>query len=93
MNELVFKIFITALTIILAAMVVIIVVEIIAHRKADERKMYIRPVLYLRTYKDGYTFADDADLYKAQRVVYITSNEISVSDTGINGRFERIWKL
>lgn len=93
MNELVFKVFITVLTIILAAMVIIIVVEIIAHRKADERKMYIRPVRHLRSYKDGYTFADDADLYKAQRVVYITSKEISFSDTGINGRFERIWTL
>jgi hypothetical protein len=93
MNEMVFKIFITALTIILAAMVVIIVVEIIAHRKADERKMYTRPITHLRSYCDGYTFADDEDLYKAQRIVYITSKEISFSETGINGKFERVWSL
>ena len=93
MNETLFKLFITALSIILAVMVLIIAVEIIAHKKADEQKLYIRPITHLRSYCDGYTFADDEDLYKAQRIVYITSKEISFSETGINGKFERVWSL
>jgi hypothetical protein len=90
MNDIVFKLFITVLSIALMIVVIIITAEIIAHRRPADK---YRPQLkYLRSYKDGFTFSDNDDLSKAIQVMYITSDYIEFSDTGINGRFDRIWE-
>lgn len=91
MNDLVFKIFITVLSIILLLIVVIILAETIAHRKDKDNNRYRPKIKYLRSYKDGYAFADNQDLSQAMQVLYITSEYIEFSDTGINGSFERVW--
>ena len=89
MNELLFKVFITALSLVLLILVIIIIAEVIAHRKDANR---FRPrIKYLRSYKDGYAFSDNADLSQAMQVMYITSEFIEFSDTGIDGKYERIW--
>jgi hypothetical protein len=90
MNDLMFKIFISVLAITLLIVVILIDAEIIAHRRPADK---YRPQLkYLRSYKDGFTFSDNDDLSKAIQVMYITSDFIEFSDTGINGRFDRIWE-
>ena len=90
MNDLMFKVFISVLAITLLIVVILIVAEIIAHRRpVDKYRPYLK---YLRYYKDGVTFSDDEDLSKAIQIMYITSDFVDFSDTGINGRFNRIWE-
>ena len=90
MSDLFFKVAMNVLSIALLIVVILIVAEIIAHRRPADK---YRPQLkYLRSYKDGFTFSDNDDLSKAIQVMYITSDYIDFSDTGINGRFERIWE-
>lgn len=89
-SDLFFKVAMTVLSIALLIVVILIVVEIIAHRRPADK---YRPQLkYLRSYRDGFTFSDSDDLSKAIQVMYITSDFVEFSDTGINGRFERIWE-
>ena len=90
LSDLFFKVAMTVLSIALLIVVILIVAEIIAHRRpADKYRPYLK---YLRYYKDGVTFSDDEDLSKAIQIMYITSDFVDFSDTGINGRFERIWE-
>ena len=88
-SDLFFKVAMTVLSIALLIVVILIVAEIIAHRRPDKYRPYLK---YLRYYKDGVTFSDDEDLSKAIQIMYITSDFVDFSDTGINGRFERIWE-
>ena len=90
MNDVVFAIFITCLSIAVLVIVVIIAVESVRYKK-DKR--YRRELLYMRAYKDGYTLSDEKDLYKANQILYITSDSVSFSDTGINGTFKPVWRL
>ena len=90
MNDLMFKIFISVLAITLLIVVILIAAEIIAHRRPSDK--YRPPLKHLRSYRDGFTFSDSDDLSKAIQVMYITSDFIEFSDTGINGRFDRIWE-
>lgn len=91
MNDTLFYIFITALTLIVLGMVIILVIEIFLHRKHEN--YYRRKIKYLRSYKNGYTFSDNEDLYNAKQILYITSDYIEFSDTGINGKFTKIWTV
>jgi hypothetical protein len=90
MNDLMFKIFISVLAITLLIVVILIAAEIIAHRRPADK--YRPPLKHLRSYRDGFTFSDNDDLSKAIQVMYITSDFVDFSDTGINGRFDRIWE-
>lgn len=89
MEEMLFRILVIVLSLILLVVVAIILVEIITHRKDGNR---FRPKLkYMRPYKDGYAFSDDEDLYKAMQIMYITGDSIEFSDTGIDGKYNKIW--
>ena len=90
MSDLTFKIFITVLSVALLVVVILIAAEIIAHRRPVDK--YRPRLTHLRSYRDGFTFSDNDDLSKAIQVMYITSDYIEFSDTGINGRFEKIWE-
>ena len=89
MNNYVFTFLIITLSLILLLMVFLVVREVLSTRIHDDR---FRPAIkYLRSYKDGYAFADNQDLYQATQILYITSDFIEYSDTGINGKFSKIW--
>ena len=89
MNNHIFTLLIITLSLILLIMVLFVIKEAINTKNRDNR---FRPAIkYLRSYKDGYAFADNADLSQAVQVLYITSDFIEYSDTGINGKFSKIW--
>jgi len=91
MEEMLFRILVIVLSLILLVVVAIILAEIIAHRKDEKR---FRPKLkYMRPFKDGYVFSDDEDLSKAMQIMYITGDCIEFSDTGIDGKYEKIWSF
>lgn len=92
MNELLFKIFVIVMSLILLAVVIITIAEIVAHRKDEDNKRFKRKLEHMRPYKDGYAFADNADLSKAMQIMYITSERIEFSDTGMNGKYHTIWE-
>ena len=91
MEEILFRILIIILSLILLAVVLTVFVEIMAHRKDEKR---FRPKLkYMRQFKEGYAFSDDEDLSKAMQIMYITGDCIEFSDTGIDGKYEKIWSF
>lgn len=92
MNDYVFMVFIAALSLCLVIVVGMIAGEAISHHRDQDLRRYKPPLKYLRSYRDGYTFSDREDLSQAIQVLYITSDFIEFSDTGINGRFDRIWE-
>lgn len=89
MNDYIFAFLVIALSLILVLLATLVIKEVISSRKHNDR--FRPPLKYLRSYKDGYTFSDNADLSQAIQVIYITSDFIEYSDMGINGRFDRIW--
>ncbi len=92
MNDYVFIVFMAVLSLCLVIVVGMIAGEAIAHHRDQDLRRYKPPLKYLRSYRNGYTFSDNDDLSKAIQVMYITSDYIEFSDTGINGRFEKIWE-
>lgn len=92
MNDSTFKIFIIAISVILLIIVIILLMEMIKRSHKRDLNKYRPPLKHLRSYRDGFTFSDNDDLSKAIQVMYITSDFIEFSDTGINGRFDRIWE-
>lgn len=91
MSNNMFKVFMLLLAGIALVMVVIVLIEIIAHRK--DSSIPRAKVRYMKKYKDGFIFMDSEDLYSACRILYITSDGVDYSESGINGKFERIWSL
>ena len=89
MNELLFKIFILTLSLILLVVVAIVLIETIHHKPSGR----IDKLTHLRSYQNGYVLSDSADLYRAQRVLYIQSDRIEYSEGGINGKFREVWRL
>ena len=89
MNNYVFTFLIITLSLILLLMVALVIREVVSNRSHNDR---FRPAIkYLRSYRDGYAFADNQDLSQAIQILYITSDYIEYSDTGINGKFSKIW--
>lgn len=93
MEEMLFRILVIVLSLILLVVVAIILAEIIAHRKENDSKRFRPKLKYMRPFKDGYVFSDDEDLSKAMQVMYITSEFIEFSDTGVDGKYDRIWSF
>ena len=89
MNELLFKIFILTLSLVLLVLVAIVLIETIRHKPAGR----IDKLTHLRSYQNGYALSDSADLYRAQRVLYIQCDRIEYSESGINGKFREVWHL
>ena len=90
MNDTLFKLFILTLSMVLLVVVLIILIETIRHKPASGR---IDKLTHLRSYQNGYALSDSADLYRAQRVLYIQSDRIEYSESGINGKFREVWHL
>lgn len=93
MEEMMFKVFVLILSLVLLASVVIILAEIIAHRKENDSKRFRQRLQYMRPYKDGYAFMDNEEISKAMQVMYITGDYIEFSDTGVNGKYHKIWSF
>lgn len=93
MEEMLFRIMVIVLSLILLVVVAIILAEIIAHRKENDSKRFRPKLKYMRTFKEGYAFSDDEDLSKAMQIMYITGDCIEFSDTGIDGKYEKIWSF
>ncbi len=93
MEDMMFKIFVMILALVLLASVVIILVEIIAHRKENDSKRFRQRLQFMRPYKDGYAFMDNEEISKAMQVMYITGDYIEFSDTGVNGKYHKIWSF
>lgn len=89
MNDTLFKLFILTLSMVLLVVVLIILIETIRHKPAGR----IDKLTHLRSYQNGYALSDSADLYRAQRVLYIQSDRIEYSESGINGKFREVWHL
>lgn len=93
MEEIMFRVFIIVLSLVLLTSVVIILAEIIAHRKENDSKRFRQKLQYMRPYKDGYAFMDNEELTKAMQIMYITGDYIEFSDTGVNGKYHKIWSF
>lgn len=93
MEEIMFRVFIIVLSLVLLTSVVIILAEIIAHRKENDSKRFRQKLQYMRPYKDGYAFMDNEEISKAMQVMYITGDYIEFSDTGVNGKYHKIWSF
>lgn len=93
MEEMLFRVSVVILSLILLVVVAIILVEMILHRKESDGKRFRQRIQFMRQYKDGYAFSDNEDLTKSMQIIYITSDYIEISDTGINGKFEKIWSF
>lgn len=93
MEEMMFKVFVLILSLVLLASVVIILAEIIAHRKENDSKRFRQRLQFMRPYKDGYAFMDNEEISKAMQVMYITGDYIEFSDTGVNGKYHKIWSF
>lgn len=93
MEDLLFKGFILALSLILLISVSIVLGEVIAHRKNEDNKRFKPRLMYMRPYKDGYAFMDNEEISKAMQVMYITGDYIEFSDTGVNGKYHKIWSF
>lgn len=93
MEEMMFKVFVLILSLVLLVSVVIILAEIIAHRKENDSKRFRQRLQYMRPYKDGYAFMDNEEISKAMQVMYITGDYIEFSDTGVNGKYHKIWSF
>lgn len=93
MEEMLFRVSVVILSLILLVVVAIILVEMILHRKESDGKRFRQRIRFMRQYKDGYAFSDNEDLTKSMQIIYITSDFIEISDTGINGKFEKIWSF
>ena len=93
MEDMLFRALIIILSLVLLISVVIILAEIIAHRKESNEKRFRQRLQYMREYKDGYAFSDNPEITKAMQIMYITSDYIEFSDTGINGKYHKIWEF
>ena len=93
MEEMMFRAVVIILSLVLLITVVIILAEIIAHRKYEDSKRFRQRLQYMREYKDGYAFSDNPEITKAMQIMYITSEYIEFSDTGINGKYHKIWEF
>ncbi len=91
MEEIMFRVLIIVLSLILLIVVAIILSEIIAHKKYEDSKRFRQRLQYMRPYKVGYAFMDNEELTKAVQIMYITGDCIEFSDTGINGKYHKIW--
>lgn len=93
MEEILFRVMVVVLSLVLLIVVVIIFGEMIAHKKDKDSKRFRQRLQYMRPYKDGYAFMDNPELTKAMQVMYITSDYIEFSDTGVDGKYDRIWSF
>lgn len=93
MEEILFKAFIIILLLILLVVIFIVFGEIIAHKKYEDSKRFRQRLQYMRPYRDGYAFMDDPELNKAMQIMYITSDYIEFSDTGVDGKYHKIWEF
>lgn len=93
MEEIMFKAFVITLSLVLLIVVVIILAEIIAHKKDEDNKRFRPRLKYMRPYDDGYLFMDDPEMHKAMQIMHITSEYIEFSDTGLDGKYHRIWSF
>ena len=91
MDEVMFKVLILVLSLVLFISVAIVLVEIIAHRKDEDSKRFKQKIQHMRPYNDGWLFMDNPEMNKAMQIMYITSESIEFSDTGIDGKFHKIW--
>ena len=93
MEEVLFRILVIILSLVLLITVVIILAEMIAHKKDKDSKRFRQRLQYMRPYKDGYAFSDNPELVKSMQVMYITSEFIEFSDTGVDGKYDKIWSF
>ena len=92
MSDSTFKIFIIAISVILLIIVIILLMEMIKRAHKRDLNKYRPHLTHMRSYREGYALSDNGDLSKAVQILYITSDFIEFSDTGINGRYKRIWE-
>lgn len=92
-EEMLFRIMVVILSLVLLIVVVIILAEIIAHRKDADTKRFRQKLQYMRPYNDGYLYMDNPEMNKAMQIMHITSDFIEYSDTGIDGKYHRIWEF
>lgn len=91
MEEILFKVLVVVLSLVLLVVVASVFVETIAHRKDADGRRFRQRLQYMRPYKDGYAFMDNEEISKAMQVMYITGDYIEFSDTGVNGKYHKIW--
>lgn len=93
MEDMMFKVFLIILSLVLLASVMIVMGEIVAHKKDNDNKRFRQRLQYMRPYKDGFAFSDNEDLSKAMQIMYITGDHIEFSDTGLDGKYHEIWSF
>lgn len=93
MEEMMFKVFLIILSLVLLASVMIVLGEIVAHKKDNDNKRFRQRLQYMRPFREGYAFSDDPDLSKAMQIMYITGDRIEFSDTGLDGKYHKVWSF
>ena len=93
MEDLMFKALVIILSLVLLIVVVVVFAEILAHRKYEDSKRFRQKLQYMRPYNDGYLFMDNPEMNKAMQIMYITSDSIEFSDTGLEGKFHKVWEF
>lgn len=93
MEDKMFIVFVIILSLVLLASVMIVLGEMIAHKKDNDNKRFRARLQYMRPFREGYAFSDDPDLSKAMQIMYITGDHIEFSDTGLDGKYHEIWSF
>ena len=93
MEEMMFRALVIILSLVLLIVVVIILAEMIAHRKDNDSKRFRPKLQHMRQFEDGWLFMDHPEMNKAKQIMHITSEYIEFSDTGIDGKYHKIWEF